>query len=181
MTFVAKDDLKITSASPGKYLELDHDMNDVTLNCHAESASQEHDAHKTLLLDHVPTFEPLKFCLDDSSTEDGDEDMFDDDAFTFGDEDFQALMSHDSMRMRRLSIKSQIPCSHDRPVASTLADAPPIPAHLPLHEQADKIVEAGNASTDSSTATGTSSVSFSARPPALDRCLLLRRSRKKHT
>jgi hypothetical protein len=41
-----------------------------------------------------PTFEPLKVCLDDdSSIEDGDEDMFDDDAFYFGDEDFQALLS----------------------------------------------------------------------------------------
>ena len=40
------------------------------------------------------TFEPLKVCLDDdSSIEDGDEDMFDDDAFYFGDEDFQALLS----------------------------------------------------------------------------------------
>lgn len=62
---------------------------------------------KSCLGDLATTFEPLKVCLDDdSSIEDGDEDMFDDDAFTFGDEDFQALMSHESMR--RVSA-SQIP------------------------------------------------------------------------
>mmetsp|Transcript_9926 Transcript_9926/g.21469 ORF Transcript_9926/g.21469 Transcript_9926/m.21469 type:complete len:337 (+) Transcript_9926:44-1054(+) len=57
-----------------------------------------------------PTIEPLKVCLDDdSSIEDGDEDMFDDDAFTFGDEDFQALMSHESMK--RMSASFNIPSS----------------------------------------------------------------------
>ena len=51
------------------------------------------------LEDVAPTVEPLKVGLDDdSSLEDGDEDMFDDDAFAFGDEDFQALMSHEAMR-----------------------------------------------------------------------------------
>lgn len=52
------------------------------------------DANLMGLHDVKPTFEPLKVCLDDdSSIEDGDEDMFDDDAFYFGDEDFQALLS----------------------------------------------------------------------------------------
>ena len=52
------------------------------------------DANLMGLHDIHPTFEPLKVCLDDdSSIEDGDEDMFDDDAFYFGDEDFQALLS----------------------------------------------------------------------------------------
>ena len=51
-----------------------------------------------------PTVEPLKVCLDDdSSIEDGDEDMFDDDAFYFDDEDFEALLSHESMKRTRLS------------------------------------------------------------------------------
>ena len=57
----------------------------------------------------MTTYEPLKVCLDDdSSIEDGDDDddMFDDDAFTFGDEDFQALMAHDNMKKVTASITS---------------------------------------------------------------------------
>ena len=69
-------------------------------------------------------FEPLKVCLDDdSSIEDSDdEDMFDDDAFTFGDEDFQALMSN----MK----KSQI--SHDRSSLTTSAATPSSNTHSPM-------------------------------------------------
>mmetsp|Transcript_32597 Transcript_32597/g.68533 ORF Transcript_32597/g.68533 Transcript_32597/m.68533 type:complete len:280 (-) Transcript_32597:211-1050(-) len=78
---------------------------------------------KHCLFDMATTFEPLKVCLDDdSSIEDGDEDMFDDDAFTFGDEDFQALMSHEAMR--RVSA-SQISHCHGRSAAQH--------SHFPLH------------------------------------------------
>ena len=96
------------------------------------SSESSFDLHKKTTI-----FEPLKVCLDDdSSIEDSDdEDMFDDDAFTFGDEDFQALMSH----MK----KSQI--SPDR---SSLASAatPSSNTHSPLHQSAsidstDKAVE----------------------------------------
>ncbi|KAL7533457.1 hypothetical protein ACHAWF_004504 [Thalassiosira exigua] len=64
------------------------------------SASASLDAlQKSCLGNVTTTFEPLKVGLDDdSSIEDGDEDMFDDDAFAFGDEDFQALMSHEAMQ-----------------------------------------------------------------------------------
>lgn len=58
------------------------------------STTSQHDANLMGLNGVEPTFEPLKVCLDDdSSIEDGDQDMFDDDAFYFGDEDFQALLS----------------------------------------------------------------------------------------
>ena len=86
------------------------------------SAESSFDLHKKTTI-----FEPLKVCLDDdSSIEDSDdEDMFDDDAFTFGDEDFQTLMSN----MK----KSQI--SPDR---SSLASAatPSSNTHSPLHQSA---------------------------------------------
>lgn len=78
------------------------------------------------------SFEPLKVCLDDdSSIEDSDDDMFDDDAFTFGDEEFQALMSHESMKRVTASIKSQLSLDRSAPNLSHM-DAPN--AHLPLHQ-----------------------------------------------
>lgn len=130
-----------------------------TSDYHSESSSLA--AQQNFWLDHVPTFEPLKLCLDDSSTE-GDEDMFDDDAFTFGDEDFQTLMSHDCMK--RMSIKSQmlLPCRHEQSVTAMSADIPTIPSHLPLHEEVEKAnikAAASIASLDSSSASGTSTVS----------------------
>ena len=77
------------------------------------------------------SFEPLKVCLDDdSSIEDSDDDMFDDDAFTFGDEEFQALMSHESMKRVTASIKSQLFLDRSAPNLSHM-DAN---AHLPLHQ-----------------------------------------------
>lgn len=55
----------------------------------------------------APTFEPLKVCLDDdTSIEDGDEDMFDDEDFYFGDEDFQALLSRESLKRVVVPVKS---------------------------------------------------------------------------
>lgn len=67
----------------------------------------------------VKTYEPLKVCLDDdSSIEDGDEDMFDDDAFTFGDEDFQAIMSHEASKRMSTSI-NLIPHCLGRPAVQT--------------------------------------------------------------
>jgi hypothetical protein len=66
-----------------------------------------------------PSYEPLKVCLDDdSSIEDGDEDMFDDDAFYFGDEDFQALLSR---------VPAKAPVSPNRIMMPTQT------SFLPLH------------------------------------------------
>ncbi len=49
------------------------------------------------LEDVKPTFEPLKVCLDDdSSLDDGEENIFDDKDFYFGDEDIQSLMARDT-------------------------------------------------------------------------------------
>lgn len=128
------------------------DTNDVNQST-IETASLH--LHQNLWIDHVPTFEPLKLCLDDSSTE-GDEDMFDDDAFTFGDEDFQALMAHDSMR--RMSTKS-IPFRHERQCAAMSADVNCISSCIPLPEEAEKTtIDASNASMDSSS--GASSTSL---------------------
>ena len=54
-----------------------------------------------------PSFEPLKVCLDDdTSIEDGDEEMFDDDAFYFDDEDFKALWSHETLKRISVPLKS---------------------------------------------------------------------------
>ena len=93
------------------------------------------------------TFEPLKVCLDDdSSIEDSDdEDMFDDDAFTFGDEDFQALMSH----MK----KSQI--SPDRSSLTTSAATPSSNTHSPLHQSAS--IDSADKATESLPSTAASS------------------------
>eukprot|EP00569_Conticribra_weissflogii_P004342 CAMPEP_0171342272 /NCGR_PEP_ID=MMETSP0878-20121228/13879_1 /TAXON_ID=67004 /ORGANISM="Thalassiosira weissflogii, Strain CCMP1336" /LENGTH=333 /DNA_ID=CAMNT_0011844897 /DNA_START=309 /DNA_END=1310 /DNA_ORIENTATION=- len=56
------------------------------------------------LEDVKPTFEPLKVCLDDdSSLEDGDEDIFDDKDFYFGDDDFQALIARETKGQRTLT------------------------------------------------------------------------------
>jgi len=93
----------------------------------------------------VTTIEPLKVCLDDdSSIEDGDEDMFDDDAFTFCDEDFQALMSHEAMQ--------RIIPSHSRcrgTPASAVVAAPN--SYPPLHSGASLIPEKAASIADSST------------------------------
>jgi hypothetical protein len=73
----------------------------------------------------TPTFEPLKVCLDDdSSIEDGDEDMFDDDAFYFGDEDFQALLSR---------VPTNMPIPSNRISSSAL---PTQYSFIPLHHNA---------------------------------------------
>ena len=141
MSFVSKDKSNLQSVS-------------VPVKSTVERADDTNDVHQNFLIDHVPTFEPLKLCLDDSSTE-GDEDMFDDDAFTFGDEDFQALMAHDSMR--QMSIKS-IPFRHERQCSAMSADVNDISSRIPLHEEAEKTtIDASNTSMDSSS--GASSVS----------------------
>ena len=79
-----------------------------------------------------PTYETLKVCLDDdSSIEDEDEDMFDDDAFTFGDEDFEALMSHESMqRLVRAQISTLSTCGPASPASSTCS---------PLHRKSSSV------------------------------------------
>jgi len=79
-----------------------------------------------------PTYETLKVCLDDdSSIEDEDEDMFDDDAFTFGDEDFEALMSHESMqRLVRAQISTLSTCGPASPASSTCS---------PLHKKSSSV------------------------------------------
>ncbi|KAL7492728.1 hypothetical protein ACHAWT_001746 [Skeletonema menzelii] len=110
------------------------------------------DVHQQPLLRGLePILEPLKVCLDDdSSIEDGDEDMFDDDAFYFGDEDFAALMSHESMKRRASA-----------PASAALANQSSL--HPPLHHSASMfndhigIVTASSSSTTalSSTSTGT--------------------------
>ena len=80
---------------------------------------------------HAAVTAPLNVCLDDdSSIEDGDEDMFDDDAFAFGDEDFQELMSHESMRRMAESRVHD----HGRPMAANLhhpSDADAANSHRP--------------------------------------------------
>lgn len=77
------------------------------------------DVHQPVLGGMKPTVEPLKVCLDDdSSIEDGDEDMFDDDAFYFGDEDFEALMSHESMKRPRPGLGR----INNAPASAALAD-----------------------------------------------------------
>ena len=77
------------------------------------------DVHQPVLGGMKPTVEPLKVCLDDdSSIEDGDEDMFDDDAFSFGDEDFEALMAHESMKRPRPGLGR----INNAPASAALAD-----------------------------------------------------------
>ena len=96
----------------------------------------------------MTTYEPLKVCLDDdSSIEDGDDDddMFDDDAFTFGDEDFQALMAHDNMKKVTASITSH-ESGRISAASNTLTSiSTPNASHIPLHKDSsidsDKVVE----------------------------------------
>ena len=107
-----------------------------------------------------PTYETLKVCLDDdSSIEDEDEDMFDDDAFTFGDEDFEALMSHESMqRLVRAQISTPSTCGPASPASSTCS---------PLHKKSSSV------GLDSLPSTAPSSSGESARfetPIARDHC-----------
>lgn len=89
--------------------------------------------------------EPLNVCLDDdSSIEDGDDDMFDDDAFAFGDEDFQALMSHEAMQR-------MLP-SHSHCYGTRASAAVPAPhSHPPLYASAPRLSEKAAGSADSST------------------------------
>jgi hypothetical protein len=108
----------------------------------------------------VKTYEPLKVCLDDdSSIEDGDEDMFDDDAFTFGDEDFQAIMSHEALKRMSPSI-NPIPHGHGRPAAQTsCCTYPQNSFFLPSHQSAPLLIDkVADISADSSPAA--SSVCF---------------------
>ncbi len=154
MSLIFKDESNLLTVSVAVESSVGqaNDTNDVNQSTIEPAASL--NLHQNFWIDHVPTFEPLKLCLDDSSTE-GDEDMFDDDAFTFGDEDFQALMAHDSMR--RMSIKS-IPYRHERQCAAMSADINCISSCIPLQEEAEKTtIDASNASMDSSS--GASSVS----------------------
>eukprot|EP00581_Thalassiosira_minuscula_P028199 CAMPEP_0183751520 /NCGR_PEP_ID=MMETSP0739-20130205/1786_1 /TAXON_ID=385413 /ORGANISM="Thalassiosira miniscula, Strain CCMP1093" /LENGTH=316 /DNA_ID=CAMNT_0025987759 /DNA_START=289 /DNA_END=1239 /DNA_ORIENTATION=- len=96
------------------------------------------------------SIEPLKVCLDDdSSIEDDEDDMFDDDAFTFGDEDFEALMSHEAMKRTAASIKSQIPSCHGRLAAPATASIAAQSLHPPLHSS-DSLISDKGASTDAS-------------------------------
>ena len=96
------------------------------------AAPMHEDVHQQPLLSGIePLSEPLKVCLDDdSSIEDGDEDMFDDDAFYFGDEDFAALMSHESMKRPRRSTA---------PASAALASQSSL--HPPLHHSASMFNE----------------------------------------
>jgi hypothetical protein len=93
------------------------------------ASTMHEDVHHVPLLGGMePTVEPLKVCLDDdSSIEDGDEDMFDDDAFYFGDEDFEALMSHESMKRPRRSTA---------PASAALANQNQNSLYPPLHHSA---------------------------------------------
>ena len=107
-------------------------------------APQHHPMH---LRDGATTFEPLKVCLDDdSSIEDGDEDMFDDDAFTFGDEDFQALMSHEAMkRVSSAPIKS-VQNGRSSNLASAACTAPN--SLIPLHQNTSSLPDVKACITD---------------------------------
>lgn len=104
-------------------------MTSVAMSGEQGPASPMHeDVHQQQLLHGMePIIEPLKVCLDDdSSIEDGDEDMFDDDAFYFGDEDFAALMSHNSMKRTRPTTPSS--------ASAALANQSSL--HPPLHHSA---------------------------------------------
>lgn len=106
----------------------------------------------------APMIEPLKVGLDDdSSIEEDDEDMFDDDAFTFGDEDFQALMSHEMMKRLPTSIKlpHQIP-SHGR--AAAMPPASPNAPRNPLLRSVSAPAISDKMGVDSMPSTATSSM-----------------------
>lgn len=124
----------------------------VTMSREEGPASPMHeDEHQQPFLHGIePIIEPLKVCLDDdSSIEDGDEDMFDDDAFYFGDEDFAALMSHESMK-RRASAHASAALAHQ----SSLQ--PPLHHSASMFNDHLGIVTASSSSTTalSSTSTG---------------------------
>lgn len=99
------------------------------------------------------TFEPLKVCLDDdSSIEDGDEDMFDDDAFYFGDEDFQALLS-------RIPAKTPV-VGHNRVQNSFLPlhnNVSPTTESIGSQDQIQCIESAASSTTGGMTSSGPSS------------------------
>ena len=110
------------------------------------SMTNDDDSHDVQQI--VTTYEPLKVCLDDdSSIEDGDDDddMFDDDAFTFGDEDFQALMAHDNMKKMTASITSHESGRIKAPSITTASLSTSNASHIPLHKStaidSDKVVE----------------------------------------
>ena len=115
-----------------------------TASAAVSSTPQHHPMH---LLDGATRFEPLKVCLDDdSSIEDGDEDMFDDDAFTFGDEDFQALMSHEAMkRISSAPVKSVQNCRSSN-LASAACTAPN--SLIPLHQNTSSLPDVKACITD---------------------------------
>jgi hypothetical protein len=129
------------------------------------SASSSLDQDRKSWLGHVTTYEPLKVCLDDdSSIEDGDEDMFDDDAFTFGDEDFQAIMSHEAMK-RMSTMTTQVPHSYGRPVAQSSGDiSPQNSSFLPSHQSAPLL---SNKVSDISAASSPAASSVSVTMPPL--------------
>lgn len=114
------------------------------------------DVHQPVLGGMKPTVEPLKVCLDDdSSIEDGDEDMFDDDAFYFGDEDFEALMSHESMKRPRPGL-SRI--NNAAPVSAALADEN---SQSPLQHSASMFNDMGGVAASSSSTAASSYGEFS--------------------
>lgn len=161
-TFCVREDQKQTTRTPTiESAEMVDETNVLPPPgcCSASSLDQD----RKSWLGHVTTYEPLKVCLDDdSSTEGSDEDMFDDDAFTFGDEDFQAIMSHEAMK-RMLTRVTQVPHSYGRPAAHSLADMSPqnlsfLPSHQSVPLLSNKV---SDISADSSPAT--SSVSFTTR------------------
>lgn len=113
------------------------------------------DVHQPVLGGMKPTVEPLKVCLDDdSSIEDGDEDMFDDDAFYFGDEDFEALMSHESMKRPRPGL-SRI---NNAPASAALADEN---LQSPLQHSASMFNDIGGVAASSSSTAASSYGEFS--------------------
>lgn len=102
-----------------------YDKKPVSMHPTTDPATSQLDAEIMGFGPVTPTFEPLKVCLDDdSSIEDGDEDMFDDDAFYFGDEDFQALLSR---------VPTKMPIPSNRISSSAL---PTQNSSIPLHHNA---------------------------------------------
>jgi hypothetical protein len=167
---VREDKKQTTQTSTMESAEMVGETNVLTPPCCCSTSSL--DQERKSWLGHVTTYEPLKVCLDDdSSNEDGDEDMFDDDAFTFGDEDFQAIMSHEAMRRMSTRI-TQVPHSYGRPAAQSSSDiSPQNPSFLPSNQSAPLLTnKVSDISADSSPAT--SSVSFTTHTPMVQ-CRLL--------
>lgn len=100
------------------------------------------------LEDVKPTFEPLKVCLDDdSSLEDGDEDIFDDKDFCFGDDDFQALLTRETKGKRTLASNTMMqPAQISQPPPPSASGTRN--ADIPSRE-ADTIHSATNGTSDS--------------------------------